>query len=240
MMTRCRRSLQGDFARWQVFLHPLQRKIVERSYNGPPGSAAARAPARRSSPCTASSPPGRPAARRQGKDVLFTTFNKNLAADLRHRLLELAGRELLDRVEVVNIDRLASKVVTEAEPGTRRHWMDDSKAIEPVEAMLLELGEHRLGRPLPARRVVPGRARAGPQLPGGVLPCPPRRAAAGTLNRMQRAEVWQLVEQFTKRLTSEPVDVPPGGRRTPHGIEQDTRSRGDPATSTSSWMRPRT
>ena len=27
--------LAGDFARWQVFLHPLQRKIVERSYNGP-------------------------------------------------------------------------------------------------------------------------------------------------------------------------------------------------------------
>ena len=39
-----------------------------------------------------------------------------------------------------------------------------------------------------------------------------RRAGRGrTLNRVQRAEVWQLVEQFTKRLTErEPVDVPPG------------------------------
>ena len=30
-----RAALEGDFARWQVFLHPVQRKIVERSYNGP-------------------------------------------------------------------------------------------------------------------------------------------------------------------------------------------------------------
>jgi mRNA-degrading endonuclease RelE of RelBE toxin-antitoxin system len=27
--------LEGDFARWQVFLHPTQQKIVSRSYNGP-------------------------------------------------------------------------------------------------------------------------------------------------------------------------------------------------------------
>ena len=33
--TALQAALQGDFARWQVFLHPAQRKIVERSYNGP-------------------------------------------------------------------------------------------------------------------------------------------------------------------------------------------------------------
>jgi hypothetical protein len=27
--------LAGDFARWQVFLHPVPRAIMSRSYNGP-------------------------------------------------------------------------------------------------------------------------------------------------------------------------------------------------------------
>ena len=56
--------------------------------------------------------------------ILFTTFNKNLATDLQQRLVLLGGPELLERVEVVNIDRLAAQVVTEAQPGRgRTGWM---------------------------------------------------------------------------------------------------------------------
>lgn len=135
--------LAGDFARWQVFLHPLQRKIAERSYNGParvsggPGTGNTIVALHRVRHLVDRLPPG------DGKDVLFTTYNKNLAADLRGRLLELAGRDILDRVDVVNIDSLASRVAAEAEPGARRNWMDDAKAVELWEEILLELGtEH--------------------------------------------------------------------------------------------------
>jgi superfamily I DNA/RNA helicase/mRNA-degrading endonuclease RelE of RelBE toxin-antitoxin system len=192
--------LAGDFARWQVFLHPLQRKIVERSYNGParvsggPGTGKTIVALHRVKHLVDRLPPG------DGKDVLFTTFNKSLAADLRSRLLELAGREILERVEIVNIDSLASKVVTEAEPGARRHWIDDTRAVDLWHDVLFELGDERwdarflqdewsqviLGQALTSREEY---FRA-------------RRAGRGrTLNRGQRAAVWQLVEQFTKRLT---------------------------------------
>ena len=192
--------LAGDFARWQVFLHPLQRKIVERSYNGParvsggPGTGKTIVALHRVKHLVDRLPPG------NGKDVLFTTFNKSLAADLRSRLVELSGREILERVDVVNIDSLASKVVTEAEPGARRHWIDDSRAADLWHDLLLELGEEGwdarflqdewsqviLGQALTSREEY---FRA-------------RRAGRGrTLNRGQRAAVWQLVEQFTKRLT---------------------------------------
>jgi superfamily I DNA/RNA helicase/mRNA-degrading endonuclease RelE of RelBE toxin-antitoxin system len=196
--TALQAALEENFARWQVFLHPVQRKIVEKSYNGParvsggPGTGKTIVALHRVVHLADRLPAGSGA-------ILFTTFNKNLAADLRSRLLELAGREILDRVEVINIDALASKVVTEAEPGTRRHWMDDSKAIEAWETMLLELGVTGWdGRFLNDEwsQVVLGQA-----LSSRDEYFRARRAARGrTLNRVQRAEVWQLVEQFTKRL----------------------------------------
>jgi len=192
--------LEGDFARWQVFLHPLQRKVVERSYNGParvsggPGTGKTIVALHRVRHLVDSLPPG------GAKEVLFTTFNKNLAADLRSRLLELAGREIFERVDVINIDSLASKVATEAEPGVRRHWMDDSRAVELWRQMLFELEEERWD----ARflhdewsQVVLGQAVSSRDDYFRV-----RRAGRGrTLNRMQRAEVWQLIEKFTKRLS---------------------------------------
>jgi len=192
--------LAGDFARWQVFLHPLQRKIVERSYSGParvsggPGTGKTIVALHRVRHLAGRLPPG------DGKDVLFTTYNKNLAADLRGRLLELAGRDILDRVDVVNIDALASRVVAEAEPGARRNWMDDAKAVELWEEILLELGtEHWDATFLHDEwsQVILGQA-----LGSRDEYFRARRAGRGrTLNRAQRAEVWQLAERFTKRLT---------------------------------------
>jgi superfamily I DNA/RNA helicase len=192
--------LAGDFARWQVFLHPLQRKVVERSYNGParvsggPGTGKTIVALHRVKYLVDRLPPG------EGRDVLFTTFNKSLAADLRSRLLELAGGEILQRVEVVNIDSLASKVVAEAEPGMRRHWIDDSRAVDMWRDMLFELGEgHWDAQFLQDEwsQVVLGQA-----LSSRDEYFRARRAGRGkTLNRVQRAAVWQLIEQFTKRLT---------------------------------------
>ena len=134
-----------------------------------------------------------------GKDVLFTTFNKNLAADLRQRLLLLGGPELLDRVDVVNIDRLATQVVNEAQPGARLHWMDDDKAIDLWREMLLELGETRWDAEFlhdEWSQVVLGHAITSRQEYFRA-----RRAGRGRqLNRAQRAAIWELVEQFTKRL----------------------------------------
>jgi superfamily I DNA/RNA helicase len=134
-----------------------------------------------------------------GKDVLFTTFNKNLAVNLRQRLLLLGGQELLDRVDVVNVDKLAMQVVSEAQPGSRLHWMVDDRAIDLWREVLLEFGNTRwdaeflndewsqveLGHAITTRQEY---FRA-------------RRAGRGRqLNRVQRAEIWDLTEQFTKRL----------------------------------------
>ncbi|MCZ5028428.1 hypothetical protein O5904_24450, partial [Escherichia coli] len=43
-------------------------------------------------------------ADKPGKKVLFTTFTRNLAADIRANLQRLCTREELARIDVVNID----------------------------------------------------------------------------------------------------------------------------------------
>lgn len=201
--------LAGDFARWQVFLHPLQRKVVSRSYNGParvsggPGTGKTIVALHRVKhladqlPAAVCGPSGSPG---DGKDILFTTYNKNLAADLRLRLVELAGSAILDRVDVINIDSLASRVVAEAEPGVRRHWINGGeRAAELWAEMLLELGEDRYDAEFlndEWTQVVLGHAISSRDEYFRA-----RRAGRGrTLSRAQRAEVWQLVERFTRRL----------------------------------------
>ncbi len=197
-----RAVLEGEFARWQVFLHPAQRAIVERSYGGParvsggPGTGKTIVALHRVRYLANRLPAG------DDKDILLTTFNKNLAVDLRGRLLELGGPGLLQRVDVVNIDALASRIATEAEPAVRRHWLDDIKAVERWQDMLGELGVTGWSAEFlhdEWSQVVLGHAINSREEYFRV-----RRAGRGrTLSRPQRAEVWQLVEQFTKRLANE-------------------------------------
>jgi superfamily I DNA/RNA helicase/mRNA-degrading endonuclease RelE of RelBE toxin-antitoxin system len=195
--------LEGNFARWRVFLHPVQRLIVDRHYNGParvsggPGTGKTIVALHRVKHLVGQLPAG------SGKDVLFTTFNKNLATDLQARLLELGGQEMLDRVDVVNIDSLATRVAAEAEPDARRHWIyDESKAVELWQQMLLELGEPGWSAEFlhdEWSQVVLGHAINSRDEYLRV-----RRAGRGKhVNRAQRAEIWQLVEQFTKRLAEQ-------------------------------------
>jgi superfamily I DNA/RNA helicase len=109
------------------------------------------------------------------------------------------GSELLDRVDVVNIDRLATQVVNEAQPGARLYWMDDAKAIDLWREVLLELRESLWDAEFlhdEWSQIVLGHAITSRQEYFRA-----RRAGRGRqLNRAQRAVIRELVEQFTKRL----------------------------------------
>ncbi|SNS08371.1 UvrD/REP helicase N-terminal domain-containing protein [Streptosporangium subroseum] len=197
--TALQEVLEGDFGRWRVFLHPTQRKVVERNYSGParisggPGTGKTIVTLHRVKHLVDTLGPG------DDKAILFTTFNKNLAADLRQRLLELAGAEVAKRVEIVNIDKLATQIVAEAEPGGRRRWIDDTKALLEWEDLLLEQGETRWdGEFLHAEwsHVILGQA-----INSRADYFRARRAGRGrSISREDRAAIWQLVERYIKRL----------------------------------------
>ncbi|MFD9584232.1 UvrD-helicase domain-containing protein [Streptomyces sp. NPDC059980] len=189
----------GDFGRWKVFLHPAQSKLVERRYSGParvgggPGTGKTIVALHRVRHLVSHLPSG------HSKPVLLTTYNKNLAADLRSRLLELGGEQLLSRVEVSHVDQLALRVVREAEPGSRKQTIDDSQAVREWRAMLDELGESGWDAEFlhdEWTQVILGQA-VGTRTDYFRA----RRAGRGkNIGRAERAAIWQLAERFTQRL----------------------------------------
>ncbi|GAA4241774.1 3'-5' exonuclease [Actinomadura meridiana] len=197
--TELQAVLEDDFGRWKVFLHPGQRKLVEREnkgsarVSGGPGTGKTIVALHRVKHLVDRLPPG------DDKPVLFTTFNKNLAADLRKRLLELGGPETVSRVEIVNIDKLAADVVARAEPGGKRRWIDDAKAVQEWRDLLLELGE-TIWDPefLHAEWTHVILGMAGNSRADYFRTRRPGRGRG--IGRAQRAEIWRLVEKFRLRL----------------------------------------
>ncbi|MFJ4863721.1 UvrD-helicase domain-containing protein [Streptomyces sp. NPDC088748] len=189
----------GDFGRWKVFLHPTQAKLVERRYSGParvgggPGTGKTIVALHRVRHLVRQLPPGR------DKPVLLTTYNKNLAADLRSRLLELGGEELLARVDVSHVDQLALRTVREAEPGSTKQAIDDSQAVREWRALLDELGEDAWDPEFlhdEWTQVILGQA-----VTTRTEYFRARRAGRGrSISRGERAEIWQLAERFAQRL----------------------------------------
>ncbi|MGW4765279.1 UvrD-helicase domain-containing protein [Streptomyces pseudogriseolus] len=195
-----REALEGeDFGRWKVFLHPTQAKLVGRDYNGParvgggPGTGKTIVALHRVKHLVERLPAGR------NKPVLLTTYNKNLAADLRSRLLALGGEDLLSRVEISHVDQLALRTVREAEPGNRKRIVDEAQAVREWRSLLDELGEHKWDAEFlhdEWAQVILGQA-----VTSRTDYFRARRAGRGrTVSRAERAEIWQLAERFTQRL----------------------------------------
>lgn len=230
--------LGETFERWQIFLHPTQRKLVERTYNGParvgggPGTGKTIVALHRVAHLARNLPPG------TDKPILLTTFNRNLAADLRTRLIALGGQELVARVDIVNIDRLASRVVGEAKAAGSRRVVDDNKVPELWQQFLLETGETGWDAEFLATEWI--EVILGQVLNSRSDYFKARRPGRGRrLSREERDEVWQLTERFTKWLDDEGVWTwrQVAGRAA--RLEMDRAARIEGSSEESSGSRPR-
>ncbi|MEU4634100.1 UvrD-helicase domain-containing protein [Micromonospora chalcea] len=192
------------FERWQIFLHPTQRKLVERRYNGParvgggPGTGKTIVALHRVAHLARHLPPG------TDKPILLTTFNRNLAADLRTRLLALGGQELVARVDITNIDRLASRVVTEAKAGANRNVVSDIQVPDLWGEFLLETSASGWDADFLAAEWT--QVILGQVLNSRAEYFKARRPNRGrSLTRMERDQIWQLTERFTSWLEARGV-----------------------------------
>lgn len=100
--------LTAPLEKWRVFLHPSQRKVVERDWNGPvrvlggAGTGKTVAAMHRAKWLAQQAFPG------ANDRILFTTFTRNLAADIQDNLRKICPEDSLRRIEVINLDRWVS------------------------------------------------------------------------------------------------------------------------------------
>ncbi|MFO7728340.1 MAG: UvrD-helicase domain-containing protein [Thermodesulfobacteriota bacterium] len=188
--------LQAPLEKWRVFLHPAQRKLVERNWNGPvrvlgdAGTGKTVAAMHRACWLLQN-------IYNQPTDhILFTTFTRNLAADIRENLRSICNEEELSHIEVVNLDRWVYNFLKKSGY--------EYKIVYPGEDILKDLWEQ-------AVTVAPDE----PSLPFSFYPeewekiiqaqgitnlkdyLKASRIGRGVpLNRKARQSIWQVFEEY--------------------------------------------
>jgi len=187
-------------AGWRVFLHPSQRRLVERSWNGPvrvlggAGTGKTVVAMHRARWLAKNLP--------EGKRILFTTFTRNLAADIEHNLRAICTPEEMRRIEVVNLDRWVHRLLRGK--GYRFQLSFERHEDAWREAMAkkpLDLG-------LPDRffrdeweQVIQANGVESREQYLRVA----RTGRGVRLNRATRAEVWRVFEEYRAQLAERGV-----------------------------------
>lgn len=106
--------LGAPLERWRVFLHPSQRRLVERGWNGPVRVLGGAGTGKTVVAMHRARWLARQALNRAGREgqegdepqrVLFVTYTRNLAADIESNLRSICSPEEMERIEVANLDR---------------------------------------------------------------------------------------------------------------------------------------
>ena len=193
--------LAHPFAAWRAFLHPSQHEIAYRvSYSGSaqvtggPGTGKTVTVLHRAAFLAERA--GQP---RLPRPVLLTTFNGNLAESLHAQLdLLIPDAEVRDRIEVLNVDRLAYRVVKQArgtpvladERELRVRWAQAAAdaGLDLTPAFLKNEWE---------QVILAQDLRAEP----AYLTCL-RTGRGRPLTKAQRSQVWQVAQRVTTELAA--------------------------------------
>ncbi len=106
-----RKIMAEPLEKWRVFLHPTQRRIVNKDYNGP---ARVLGTAGTGKTVVAMHRAKYLASKLEGQEkVLFTTFTANLASDIAENLRKICTIEELRHIEVKHLDSWATQFLRE-------------------------------------------------------------------------------------------------------------------------------
>lgn len=106
--------LDAPLDKWRIFLHPSQRQLVHRHWNGPVRVLGGAGTGKTVVAMHRAAYLAEKIFTRPGDRILFTTFTKNLAADTRANLERLCGPEALSRIDVVHLDKWVAGLLRQA------------------------------------------------------------------------------------------------------------------------------
>ncbi len=115
--------LDAPLEKWRIFLHPSQRTLVHRSWNGPVRVLGGAGTGKSVVAMHRAAYLAEKVFTQPGDRILFTTFTRNLAADTEANLARLCGPEAMSRIEVVHLDRWVAGLLQRAGyPYQIRYW----------------------------------------------------------------------------------------------------------------------
>lgn len=207
--------LNQSLEKWRVFLHPAQRRLVEGKKNGPVrvlgGAGTGKTVVAMHRAKWLAEHLATP-----GNKVLFTTFTRNLAADIQQNLNKICNPAQRERIEVVNLDAWVVSFL-------KKHGYDYGLLMNAQQERQLweqAYSEKPAGSELSmaffqeewARVVQPQSVNSANEYKTA------SRIGRGTrLNRQQRIEIWPVFERYRHLLASnylkEPDDAYRDARR---------------------------
>jgi len=192
--------LSAPLERWRVFLHPSQRRLVERKWNGPvrvlggAGTGKTVVAMHRARWLARNLP--------EGERILFVTFTRNLAADIENNLRTICTPEEMRRIEVTNLDRWVHGLMRRRNIDFRIVFNRGQKPWSDVWQQALALKDPKLNLPdaFYADEFDQIVLANGITTEREYLRVP--RTGRGTpLRRAQRAQVWPVFEDYRLNLS---------------------------------------
>ena len=193
--------LEAPLEHWRVFLHPSQRKLVNRNWNGPvrvlggAGTGKTVVAMHRAKWLVNNIIHG------SEQRILFTTFTANLATDIENNLRKICTVDELSYIEVKHIDRWVSEFLKKNRYPHRIVYPDRDKDYKQIWQLALQLSPGELGLPdtfykeewerviLPQRVMTKADYFKASRTGRGVA-----------LSRKQRAEIWVVFEELRTQL----------------------------------------
>ncbi|MEB3167446.1 MAG: UvrD-helicase domain-containing protein [Synechococcaceae cyanobacterium] len=207
--------LSAPMETWRVFLHPSQRRLVERHWSGPvrvlggAGTGKTVAAMHRARWLAQQIVDG-PETSRSAR-VLFTTFTRNLATDIRSNLAKICTPQQLQRIEVTHLDAWVNAYLRSQGLKIRQFDKEAREAAWSVAWLMAEpaLGLDRRFYEEEWREVV---------LPQGCSTIEEyvaaRRSGRGTrLNRQKRVQIWPVFDALRSELRQRGLWEPEEAKR---------------------------
>jgi len=196
--------LAAPLEKWRVFLHPSQRRLVERDWNGPVRVLGGAGTGKTVAAIHRTKWLAENRFTCDSDRILFTTFTKNLAEDIRTALESITSPDVMKRIEITNLDEWVYRFLKRNDYGfapayghiTDPFWekalsvapsgFDDAFFREEWGKVILDQGIDTLEE---------------------YLHC--SRAGRGTpLSRAQRKAIWPVFREFRSILAEHSLKAP--------------------------------
>lgn len=192
------RMLNAPLQQWRVFLHPSQRKLASGVKNGAvrvlggAGTGKTVVAMHRAKWLAENLAQG-------GKKVLFTTFTKNLALDIKENLSTICTPEMMKKIEVVNLDQWVSNYLK------KKNYNYTIKFNTDLEwELAIDMAPRDLKLSDAFYREEWGRVIQPQSIATVEQYKKASRIGRGTrLNRLQRVKIWAVFEEYRTLLTKD-------------------------------------